>query len=235
VDGVPCVTTGATSGDRRPRGDRDPAQGALDSIRPLRDGEGDLDHPDSGGFAETGSAPSRRRSATLWRAARGGRGPVLVGGNCLASSRSTVQHFFVPYYKLPFTTPRVTARGDQPERGLLVSLTSNLDGIVFRSTSRSEQMDLTVRTFSSISSGRFRLDPRCYMRVPAARRRRFVGIARRLRQKGKRVLASRAKDAARGEGGPEPHRLSRRDYAVARALMEQAGVVVTETLDMFED
>jgi len=63
-----------------------------------------------------------------------------------------------------------------------------------------------------------------------------VSVARRLREKGKRVLAFKAGKTALGAKAAQSHTASLAgDYAVARSLMEQAGVIVAGTLDMFED
>ncbi len=246
VDGVPCVATGR---DLPETVDLAviaiPAEGALDSIRDLcATGKATSIILIPGGFAETGQRALEEeiRRALLESRSRDDGGPVLVGGNCLGIvSKHRYNTFFVPYYKLPFHD----APGDRlvaisQSGAYLVSLTSNLDGIVFPKATISfgNQMDLTVSDFLEY----FERDDSvsilaCYIEgFQPLDGERFVGIARRLRQKGKRVLAFKGGKTPLGAKAAQSHTASLAgDYAVARALMEQAGVVVTETLDMFED
>jgi len=246
VDGVPCVTSA-----------RDlpepvdvaviaiPAEGARDSVLDLcATGKAASIILIPGGFAETGqrALDEEIRRALVESRSREDAGPVLVGGNCLGIvSKHRYNTFFVPYYKLPFHD----APGDRlvaisQSGAYLVSLTSNLDGIVFPKASISfgNQMDLTVSDFLEY----FERDDgvsilACYIEgFQPLDGERFVRIARRLRQKGKRVLAFKGGKTPLGAKAAQSHTASLAgDYAVARALMEQAGVVVTETLDMFED
>ena len=246
VDGVPCVTTGR---DLPETVDLAviaiPAQGALDSIRDLcATGKATSIILIPGGFAETGQRALEEeiRRTLLESRSREDGGPVLVGGNCLGIvSKHRYNTFFVPYYKLPFhDAPGDRLAAISQSGAYLVSLTSNLDGIVFPKATISfgNQMDLTVSDFLEY----FERDDSvsilaCYIEgFQPLDGERFVGIARRLRQKGKRVLAFKGGKTPLGAKAAQSHTASLAgDYAVARALMEQAGVVVTETLDMFED
>ncbi|HUM02236.1 MAG TPA: acetate--CoA ligase family protein, partial [Thermoanaerobaculia bacterium] len=246
VDGVPCVTSGR---DLPEAVDLAviaiPADGARDSVRDLcATGKAASVILIPGGFAETGqrALDEEIRRALVESRSREDGGPVLVGGNCLGIvSKHRYNTFFVPYYKLPFHD----APGDRlvaisQSGAYLVSLTSNLDGIVFPKASISfgNQMDLTVSDFLEY----FERDDSvsilaCYIEgFQPLDGERFVRIARRLRQGGKRIIAFKGGKTPLGAKAAQSHTAALAgDYAVARALMEQAGVVVTETLDMFED
>ena len=246
VDGVPGVTSGRNLPEAVDLAViAIPAEGACDAVKDLcATGKAASIILIPGGFAETGQRALEEeiRRALAESRSREDAGPVLVGGNCLGIvSKHRYNTFFVPYYKLPFHD----APGDRlvaisQSGAYLVSLTSNLDGIVFPKASISfgNQMDLTVSDFLEY----FERDDAvsilaCYVEgFQPLDGERFVRIARRLRQKGKRVLAFKGGKTALGAKAAQSHTASLAgDYAVARALMEQAGVVVTETLDMFED
>ena len=222
-----------------------PAAGARDAIRELC--AGDLARAIiliPGGFSETGNhdledemkadlAESRKRPSG---------GPVLVGGNCLGVvSKHAYNTFFLPQYKLPFHD----APGDRlvavsQSGAYLVSLTSNLDGIVFprASISYGNQVDLTAADFLEY----FEMDPSIrvlafyvegFLPLDGAR---FAAAARRITAQGRRVLVYKAGRTALGARAAESHTASLAgDWEVARALLESAGAVVAVTLDMFED
>ncbi|MFI5182509.1 MAG: hypothetical protein ACHQPI_14075, partial [Thermoanaerobaculia bacterium] len=156
-------------------------------------------------------------------------------------SKHRYNTFFVPYYKLPFHD----APGDRlvaisQSGAYLVSLTSNLDGIIFprASISFGNQMDLTVSDFLEYFDGDSRVSIlACYVEgFQPLDGERFVRIARRLREKGTRVLAYKGGKTPLGAKAAQSHTAALAgDYAVASALMGQAGVVVADSLDMFED
>ena len=246
IDGVPCVRTVA---DLPQPVDLAvisiPAEGARDAIRALAEtglAESIILIP--GGFAETGKQGLEDEIVAAVRSSRSGPGdgPVLLGGNCLGIvSKHQYNTFFLPQYKLPFHD----APGDRlvavsQSGAYLVSLTSNLDGIIFpkASISYGNQMDLTVSDFLEA------LLPDASVKVVACYVEgfkpldgaRFVDLARRLRAEGRRVLAFKAGKTALGAEATQSHTASLAgDYAVAQALMEGAGVVVAQTLDMLED
>jgi acyl-CoA synthetase (NDP forming) len=246
VDGVPCVTSGR---DLPETVDLAviaiPAEGARDAVRDLcASGKAASIILIPGGFAETGQrALDEEIRGTVLESRKGGDGgPVLVGGNCLGIvSKHRYNTFFVPYYKLPFhDAPGDRLAAISQSGAYLVSLTSNLDGIVFPKASISfgNQMDLTVSDFLKY----FERDESvsilaCYIEgFQPLDGLEFVRIARRLRQSGKRVIAFKGGKTPLGAKAAQSHTAALAgDYAVARTLLEQAGVVVTETLDMFED
>ncbi|HEX5854896.1 MAG TPA: acetate--CoA ligase family protein [Thermoanaerobaculia bacterium] len=246
IDGVPCVKNVselAATADLAVVAI--PAAGARDAIRELC--AGDLARAIiliPGGFSETGNtgleddilaalAESRRLPSG---------GPVLVGGNCLGVvSKHAYNTFFLPQYKLPFHD----APGDRlvavsQSGAYLVSLTSNLDGIVFprASISYGNQIDLTAADFLEY----FERDPS--VRVLAfyvegfapLDGARFAAIARRITAAGRHVLVYKAGRTALGAEAARSHTAALAgDWETARALLEGAGAVVAVTLDMFED
>jgi acyl-CoA synthetase (NDP forming) len=222
-----------------------PAEAARDAVRDLAAaGRAESIILIPGGFAETGKQELEdgiRRALAESRSLAGG-GPVLLGGNCLGVvSKHRYNTFFLPQYKLPFhDAPGDRLAAISQSGAYLVSLTSNLDGIVFprASISFGNQMDLTVSDFLEY----YETDPdvsilACYVEgFQPLDGARFVAVARRLREAGKRVLAFKAGKTALGAQAAQSHTASLAgDYAVARSLMEQAGVIVAGTLDMFED
>jgi acyl-CoA synthetase (NDP forming) len=198
----------------------------------------------SGGFAETGRRDLADEIVAALSAARATPqgGPVLLGGNCLGIvSKHQYNTFFLPQYKLPFHD----APGDRlvaisQSGAYLTSLTSNLDGVVFprASISYGNQMDLTLADFMEYFEGDDSVSVlACYIEgFTPLDGERFVNVARRLREKGKRVIAFKAGKTALGAEAARSHTASLAgDYAVARALMEHSGVIVAQTLNMFED
>jgi acyl-CoA synthetase (NDP forming) len=246
LDGVPCVPSVRDLPESVDLAVVSvPAEGARDAVRDLAaSGKAESIILIPGGFAETGKRDLEdeiRRALGESRAREGG-GPVLLGGNCLGVvSKHRYNTFFLPQYKLPFhDAPGDRLAAISQSGAYLVSLTSNLDGIVFprASISFGNQMDLTVSDFLEY----YETDPdvsilACYVEgFQPLDGARFVSVARRLREKGKRVLAFKAGKTALGAKAAQSHTASLAgDYAVARSLMEQAGVVVAGTLDMFED
>jgi acyl-CoA synthetase (NDP forming) len=246
IDGVPCVR----SLDALPsKVDMAvvaiPAEGARDSIRSLcKTGLAESIILIPGGFAETGKKGLEEEIITALTESRSREdgGPVLLGGNCLGVvSKRQYNTFFLPHYKLPFHD----ASGDNlvvvsQSGAYLVSFTSNLDGIVFplASISYGNQMDLTVADFLE-----YFLDQEgvrviaCYIEgFKPLDGERFIALAREARRRGKRVIAFKAGKTALGAKATQSHTASLAgDYAVAQYLMQEAGVVLAETLNMFED
>jgi len=207
-----------------------------------------------GGFAETGRGDLARGISDDLAAARarglsragdpaGACGPVLLGGNCLGIvSEGEYNTFFRPHYKLPFHD----APGDNlvvvsQSGAYLVTLTSNLDGIIFprASVSYGNEMDLTAADFFE-----YYLDHEEDARIfgfyvegfPEGEGRRFLSLVRRATSSGRAVVVYKAGKTAAGAQAAASHTASMTgDYEVARALLSGAGAIVTETLNMFED
>ncbi|MFN0150480.1 MAG: CoA-binding protein, partial [bacterium] len=203
-----------------------------------------------GGFAETGRADLAREiqddlAVSRARGADGieAGGPVLLGGNCLGVvSKGEYNTFFLPHYKLPFHD----APGDNlvvvsQSGAYLVTLSSNLDGIIFprASISYGNEMDLTASDFLE-----YYLDHEEDARIfgfyiegfPEGEGRRFLSLVRRATSGGRAVVVYKAGKTAAGAQAAASHTASMTgDYEVARALFAGAGAIVTETLNMFSD
>jgi acyl-CoA synthetase (NDP forming) len=246
LDGIPCV---ARVEDLSETVDLAvvavPAGGARDAIRSLASsGRAESIILIPGGFAEVGRSDLERDIVEALAASRSrpDEGPVLVGGNCLGIvSKRQYNTFFLPQYKLPFhDAPGDNLVAISQSGAYLVSLTSNLDGIVYprASISFGNQVDLTVADFLE----HFLEDDSvnvlaCYVEgFKPADGERFLELARRIRARGRRVLVFKAGRTALGAQATRSHTASLAgDFAVARDLLEEAGVIVAETLDMFED
>jgi len=246
IDGVPCVASIARLAEPVDLAVvAVPAEGAAAIVEDLaRDAKAEAIILIPGGFAETGRRGPEEaiREALASSRLSPGEGPVLVGGNCLGVvSKHEYNTFFLPQYKLPFHD----APGDRlvaisQSGAYLVSLSSNLDGIVFprASISFGNQMDLTVSDFLEHFETEDAVSViACYVEgFQPLDGERFVRSARRLRERGKRVLVYKAGRTQLGAEAARTHTASLAgDYAVAAGLLEQAGVVVAQTLDMLED
>lgn len=246
IDGIPCVRTLEELPEKIDLAVvAIPAEGARDAIREIAEKE--LAHSIiliPGGFAETGKRGLEGEIIDAIEASRSkpDGGVVLVGGNCLGIvSKRQYNTFFLPHYKLPFHD----APGDDlavisQSGAYLVTLSSNYDGIIFprASISYGNQMDLTVSDFLE-----YYLDVEpvkvigCYIEgFKPLDGERFVLLAREARSRGKRVIAFKAGKTPLGAQAAQSHTASLAgDYAVARSLLCQAGVIVAETLNMLED
>jgi acyl-CoA synthetase (NDP forming) len=246
IDGVPCVA----SADLLPETVdlavvAIPAEGARDTIVALsKSGKAESIILIPGGFAETGrrGLENEIRAALARSRETPGKGPVLLGGNCLGLvSKWQYNTFFLPQYKLPFhDAPGETLVAVSQSGAYLVSLTSNMDGLIFplASISYGNQMDLTVSDFLEYYADVPEVKViACYIEgFQPLDGHRFVRLARKLRGQGRRILAFKAGKTALGAKAAQSHTASLAgDYAVARSLMQQAGVEVAESLDEFED
>ncbi len=245
IDGVPCVPSVDALPERVDLAVVSvPAPAATEVVEALARGRAESVILIPGGFGEAGHADleARLRGTLTAAHARPDGGPVLVGGNCLGIvSKRQYNTFFLPQYKLPFH--------DAPGDGLvavsqsgayLVSLTSNLDGIVFprASISYGNQMDLTAADFLEYfaDDATIRLLVFYVEGFAPMDGERFARVARRVTQEGRHVILFKAGKTALGAEATRSHTASLAgDYAVAKALLEGAGVLVAQSLDMFED
>ncbi len=247
IDGVPCVPDAGSLPETVDLAVVSvPAETAGDVVEALVDsGRARAIILIPGGFAETGH-PERARQVQEALARSRGReegGPVLVGGNCLGIvSKGEYNTFFLPHYKLPFHD----ATGDDvvcisQSGAYLVSLSSNLDGVIYprASISYGNEMDLTASDFLE-----YYLDhepePRVfgiYLEGLQPREgERFVRLVRRATREDRAVVVYKAGKTAVGARAAASHTASvAGDYRVARTLLQEAGALVCETLNQFED
>jgi acyl-CoA synthetase (NDP forming) len=245
IDGVPCVASVSALPEKVDLAVVSvPAPAAPEVVAQLADGKAESIILIPGGFGEAGRGDleAALRKALADAHATPGGGPVLVGGNCLGIvSKGQYNTFFLPQYKLPFhDAPGDSLVAVSQSGAYLVSLTSNLDGIVFprASISYGNQMDLTAADFLTY----FADDPTVRLLVfyvegfAPGDGERFVDAARRVTSQGRHVVVFKAGQTALGAEATKSHTASLAgDYAVAKALLEGAGVQVAQTLDMFED
>jgi len=245
IDGVPCVPTVAALPETVDLAVVSvPAPAATEVVSALAQGKAESIILIPGGFGEAGRGDleAALRGALAASHARPDGGPVLVGGNCLGIvSKRQYNTFFLPQYKLPFhDAPGDSLVAVSQSGAYLVSLTSNLDGIVFprASISYGNQMDLTAADFLTY----FADDPTVRLLVfyiegfAPGDGERFLAAARRVTAEGRHVIVFKAGKTALGAEATRSHTASLAgDYAVATALLEGAGVLVAQTLDMFED
>ena len=246
ISGVPCFPSVAALPEKCDLAVVSvPAQGALDAIGELVS----LDRAESiilipGGFAEAGEKDLAERieNVLLEGHRRPGGGPVMVGGNCLGIvSRDQYNTFFLPHYKLPFNPGVGENLAVVSQSGAYaVTFASNYDGIINprASISFGNQMDLTASDFVEHFTGVEGVNViACYVEgFRSGDGLRFLEKARLARRAGKTVIAFKAGKTALGAQAAASHTASLAgDYAVARACLKSAGIVVAETLDHFED
>ena len=220
IDGVPCVPSVAALPEKVDLAVVSvPAPAAPEVVAALADGKAESIILIPGGFGEAGRGDleAALRKALADAHARPDGGPVLVGGNCLGIvSKRQYNTFFLPQYKLPFhDAPGDSLVAVSQSGAYLVSLTSNLDGIVFprASISYGNQMDLTAADFLTY----FADDPTVRLLVfyvegfAPGDGERFVAAARRVTAEGRHVVVFKAgQTAARRRGHAEPHGVPRR-------------------------
>ena len=199
-----------------------------------------------GGLGETAGTEERARAVRRTLAASRStpwRGPVVNGGNCLGvrSVPGGVDTLFIPRHKLRFPEDR------EPDPLALVSQSgafavaraSKLSGLAPRHLiTVGNQLDLTVGDYVEYLAE----DPEsrvvaCYVEgFRPGDGRRFLEAAARIVERGRSVLLYRAGRTAAGARASASHTASvAGDFAVTRDLARQAGAVVAETLEDFED
>jgi len=223
-----------------------PAEAARDAIAELVDGghcRAIILIP--GGFSEVGAGDLAREIEEKLAEGhrRPGGGPVLVGGNSLGIvSRDHYNTFFIPRRKLPFND--APAGGNlalvSQSGAYLVTYASNYDGLILprASISFGNQMDLTAADFLEYFTDQAGIAViACYLEgFRDDDGVRFLSAAQRARSRGKLVIVYKAGRTPAGAKAAASHTASLAgDYAVARACLESAGVLVTESLSEFED
>ncbi len=187
------------------------------------------------------AAAGRVRAAIDQARALPGRGPLVVGGNCLGvrSRPGRYDTFFIP--------PRKLSRGPRHEEpaalvaqsgAFILSALDRLPWLAPRyAVSVGNQIDLTVGDFVDHFAGTEVEVVGCYVEgFRPGDGTRFLDAVRRLRRQGRCVVLYRAGRTAAGAGAAASHTAAiAGDYAVTRALAAGAGALVAETLADFTD
>ncbi len=203
-----------------------------------------------GGFEEKAGteAITDRMKAALGRsrstggAVAGGGGPLIVGGNCLGvlSVPGKYNTLFIPEHKLPrragapdpialvsqsgaFAITRMSKHpGLAPQ--YVVTCGNQMDATVGDFLERLAE-DESIRVFAVYIEGFKPLDGEKVLRACV-----------RISSSGRTVIVYRAGRSAAGAAASASHTASiAGDYPVTRALLSQAGAIVTESLDSFDD
>jgi acyl-CoA synthetase (NDP forming) len=199
-----------------------------------------------GGFAETEGGKRREirlREAVSKSHQEPDGGVILNGGNCLGivSRPGGYNTFFLPKYKLPFTPGRGDNLASISQSGAyLVTQASNLDGIVSPryAISVGNQADLTIGDYLSYLKNQEGLDVfSVYVEgFQPSDGLQFLEASREIVEQGKSVLFYKAGRSPEGAKAASSHTASMvGDYDTAKALAEQVGVLVCESLDEIQD
>jgi len=200
----------------------------------------------SGGFGETegGQETESRLRAAIEKAHAAPGGGVLVnGGNCLGivSEPGGYNTFFIPDYKLPLGDAAAAPVACVSQSGAhLVTQFSNHFGALRPryAISFGNQMDVTVSDYlehleQDAQARVFAIYLEGFRRGDGAR---FLAVSRRLHEQGRRLLLYKSGRSAEGRAAAASHTAAAvGDYEVCRDLARQAGVVVCDTLDDFDD
>ena len=218
------------------------APGALEEILALEKAESLIVIP--GGLEEKAGAEAivarlherlAASRATTWR------GPVVCGGNSLGvrSLPGRIDTLFIPEAKLPLKGPAAPVALISNSGAFAVARAGKLGGLNPRYVvTAGNQMDLTigdylaflaedpeVKVFAVYVEGFRPLDGL-----------RFAEAARAITQSGRSVVLYRAGRTAAGAAASASHTAAiAGDYAVTRALAREAGALVAETLEEFEE
>jgi acyl-CoA synthetase (NDP forming) len=198
-----------------------------------------------GGFEEKKGSESiaRRMSAALERSRSGGGGPIIVGGNCLGilSMPGKYDTLFIPEHKLPLRsvgTPDPVALISQSGAFAITRLSKHPRLTPKYVITCGNQMDATLGDFLE------RLAEDESIKVFAVYIEGFkpldgdklVKACARITSSGRTVVAYRAGRSPAGAAASASHTASiAGDYAVTRELLSQAGAIVAESLDAFDD
>ena len=170
-------------------------------------------------------------------------GPVINGGNCLGirSVPGRYDTTFIPEYKLPVPKGRAVTRSPSSPRAARSRCRRPASSARVNpkySITLGNQMDLTVGDYLTYLKDDTGIDLFAVY-VEGFRPLdglRFLQAAREIASQGRTVILYRAGRTPAGAQASASHTASiAGDYAVMRALCVNAGVVVAESLDDFED
>ncbi|MFH1223830.1 MAG: acetate--CoA ligase family protein [Pseudomonadota bacterium] len=168
-----------------------------------------------------------------------GKGPILVGGNCLGivSFPGKYNTFFMPPKKLIYSEPKPYAFISQ-SGGFIVSKVSKTDLTPYYSVSLGNQMDLTFSDYISFFKNRkeikvIALYVEGFKHLDGIKTARAI---RELKKAGKEVLIYKGGRSGAGKSAASGHTGAiAGDYPVYKAIMQDAGALVVENFSDFED
>jgi acyl-CoA synthetase (NDP forming) len=192
--------------------------------------------------AGTEQIVARMRESLLAARSTAWGGPVVNGGNCLGirSRPGRYDTMFIPAAKLPSPeTPESPLAFVSQSGAFAIARLSRVATLNPRYVvTAGNQMDLTMADHLEALAG----DPAIKvfaLYVEGFRPldgRRVVDLARHLTAQGRRVVLYRAGRTAAGAQASASHTASiAGDYAVTRELAQQAGILLAESIDAFED
>jgi acyl-CoA synthetase (NDP forming) len=171
-----------------------------------------------------------------------GKGPLINGGNCLGirSVPGKYNTLFIPEYKLPMPRGKVAPLALLSQSGAfaITRISKHPDINPKYTLTLGNQMDLTIGDYLEYLAE----DPELHVfAVYVEGFKPMDGLktlqaARKIVDSGRTVLFYRAGRTSAGAGAAASHTASiAGDFAVTRDLFAQAGAVICETLDEFDD
>ncbi len=182
------------------------------------------------------------REALIESRATDWQGPIVNGGNCLGvrSRPGRYDTLFIPEYKMPASRGPASPVAVISQSGAFgISRASRMGRLNPRYViTVGNQMDVTVGDYLSFLKDERSLEVfAVYVEgFKPMDGMRFMEAARQIAASGRTVVLYRAGRTAEGARATASHTASiAGDYRVTRALCEQAGVVVADTLEDFDD
>lgn len=184
----------------------------------------------------------RMREALVDSRAAAWEGPIVNGGNCLGirSRPGRYDTMFIPEYKMPRTDGPVSPVAVISQSGAFgISRASRFGRINPRYViTVGNQMDVTIGDYVSYLANDTSLEVfAVYVEgFKPLDGLRFLEAAWKIVASGRRVILYRAGRTAEGARATASHTASiAGDYRVTRAMCEQAGVILAESLADFDD
>ncbi|MCC6671557.1 MAG: acetate--CoA ligase family protein [Planctomycetes bacterium] len=169
-------------------------------------------------------------------------GPVVNGPNCLGlrSHAGRVDTLFIPHRKLPLGAGAPVPLAIVSQSGAFAIARLSRLPWLHPSTvvTAGNQLDLTVADWVETLAGDHELRTiACYVEgFPAQEGLRCARLARALARQGRLLVCYRAGRTREGSAASASHTASLAgDWAATRALLTQAGALVAESIDEFED
>jgi acyl-CoA synthetase (NDP forming) len=170
------------------------------------------------------------------------QGPIINGGNCLGvrSRPGRYDTMFIPEFKLPSPAGPVSPVAVISQSGAFaISRASRMAGLNPRYIiTVGNQMDVTIGDYLAFLKDERSIDVfAVYVEgFKPLDGLRFMEAARQVTASGRTVILYRAGRTTEGARASASHTASiAGDYRVTRAMCEQAGVVLAETLEDFDD